>query len=246
MNCPRCGAPRAVGHRCAPAAPAGAARTARPRPVATRSKSRNSLLYGLIAAGVFGAFVIVTVVMLQKSGKATRQLADASERHLQTAKQADAPAAKPAARGDSLYRDEKLGFTIPIPDGWTEESGREEDYALLLTRTDRKSGILSVTAEKALANLVQGKIGWEILTQSVTSSFQDVKVDRREDGSCAGHRAHLMTITCRAQGSPKRMMYYLVATPRHTYMLHWTGSPESYNEPLFERTVKAFVPAEKP
>lgn len=245
MNCPKCGAPRAAGHRCAPAAP-GAGRTARPRPVAARPKKKNSLLYGLIAAGVFGAFIVVTVVLLQKSGKAGRQLADASERHLQTERQANAPAPKPTSGGYSLHRDASFGFTVPIPEGWVKEAGQEADFALLLTRTDRKSGVLMVSVENPLPDLVQGKMGWEVLTQSVTQSFQDVKVDRRENGTCVGHRAHLMTVSCRAQGSQKRMMYYLVATPRQIYMLNWTASPEYYDEPLFERTVKAFVPAERP
>ena len=118
-----------------------------------------------------------------------------------------------------------------------------EEFALVLVNRSRGSGTFTVMVMDPVPGIAQGRYSWDDLLKGLTKSFQDLKFQRKEPGTCGGHPALLTTCSGVAQERQKRWLYYLVAAPKNLYVLSWISNPGEYPslEPVFEQTVRGFA-----
>jgi hypothetical protein len=161
--------------------------------------------------------------------------------------EAPAPAKPSDPVWKSIWRDEKRGFSIPVPEGWTARAGKDSAVALEMTKDDGSGANFGLAVAGPEESLLVGNPDWSPflkgVARSLASDYQDVVSLRRAQAFSSGHPAMLVVWSATAAGRKLALFQYFVATPGAFYTLSWAAPADLYRklEPVFEKASRAFT-----
>lgn len=243
MNCPKCRTP--IAARGAPCPKCGAAfGPARPAPRPGSSARKKSILYASVAGAVLLAFAGVAGLMLSTSKREGERLSRKADEMVRTVKELQENPTKTDG-APRLYRDEARGFEIPVPAGW-KAAGRDGSVVLEMTRDDAVGSAFALVLQPNPAGVPAGGFPWEArleeIVRDLRASLKDLRVTRREEGTCCGHPAFLVAYSYRLESAPLVMLQYMVASPDRLHVLTWSTSEALFRTlgPAMEKASKAY------
>ena len=241
-KCPKCGA--AAGPIRPSARATESARPARPTPPPGLSARKKSILYAAIAGSVVLALAVAAGVMLSTTKRESGRLSRKADEMARTVEELRGSAATKDA-APRVYKDEARGFEIPIPDGWKAARG-SGSAVLEMSRDDAVGSSFALVLQPIPAGAAAGGFSWEArledLVRDLRASLKDLRVTRKEEGTCCGHPAFLVAYSYRLEGTSLVMLQYMVASPERLHVLTWSTSDALYRTlgPALEKASKAY------
>ena len=151
------------------------------------------------------------------------------------------------------YTDEKHGFSIPVPKGWTVTAPSETDPRLIMRAParDRSGGTLIVEVLDPQSAVNDGSVTLDRFLEEVKKQyptrFQEFEWIGSEKGKKGKNPTLALYYRYGSSGQTVGQLQYLVWTKRHHYSLTWgcLASKFKQSRKLFEKSCEGFTPDAK-